>query len=81
MSEDTLNKLAAERCSKAQLEAELQRIDNAIKQIGWKPGDKPSAVCHRYAKRRAIYQAELIRRSDGTDGASEWYKQGRYMGD
>lgn len=81
MSEDTLNKLAAERCSKAQLEAELQRIDNAIKQVGWKPGDKPNAVCHRYAKRRAIYQAELIKRSDGMAGAGKWYAENRYMGD
>ena len=64
MTEDMLNRLAAERCTTAQLLAEITRLEHAIRQRGFLPGlgVKPDRHVVRYQKRLAIYAAELNHR-------------------
>lgn len=63
MKESTLVQLKAEAMSSAQIAAELMRLDRAIEKLGYLPGMVPSREAKRYQMRRAIFAAELNRRS------------------
>lgn len=56
MKEDTLTQLKAEAMSPEQIAAEISRIDHAVTKSA-----RPREVA-RYAKRRAIFAAELVKR-------------------
>lgn len=76
MKEDTLNRMAAERCDFRQLCEEMVRLQNAIHHAA----DSKKAA--RQRKRYEVFLAERNRRfGDGMSGAAAWYGQGRYSGD